>query len=279
MAVQPVVKWIGGKRQLLPEIMENMPDSFDNGTATYFEPFLGGGAVLFGLSPRKAVVNDSNEELINVYRVVRGNVEGLIALLKSYPNELEFYNAIRALDRDEDDFKDLPAVERAARFIYLNKTCFNGLYRVNKKGQFNASFGKYKDPKICDEDTLRNVSSYLRKSEVELLTGDFEASVESAKQGDFVYFDPPYVPLTVTSSFTRYTSDGFDMDDQMRLRNLVDRLTGKGVFVMLSNSCSPVVEELYADYHVRVVQANRRVNTVGSGRGKIEEVIVTNYDS
>ena len=277
MAVQPVVKWIGGKRQLLPEIMENMPGAFDKDTATYFEPFLGGGAVLFGLSPNKAVVNDSNEELVNVYKVVRDSVDDLIELLNDYPNELEFYNTIRALDRDSESFKNLPAVERAARFIYLNKTCFNGLYRVNKKGQFNASFGKYKDPKICDEDTLRNVSSYLRKSEVELLTGDFEASVESAKQGDFVYFDPPYVPLTVTSSFTRYTSDGFDMDDQMRLRNLVDRLTGKGVFVMLSNSCSPAVEELYADYHVRVVQANRRVNTVGSGRGKINEVLVTNY--
>lgn len=232
---------------------------------------------MFGLSPRKAVVNDSNEELVNVYRVVKDDVDTLVELLKSYPNELEFYNTIRALDRDEDAFKDLPAVERAARFIYLNKTCFNGLYRVNKKRQFNASFGKYKNPKICDEDTLWDVSSYLRKSEVELLTGDFEASVESAKQGDFVYFDPPYVPLTVTSSFTRYTSDGFDMSDQVRLRNLVDRLTGKGVFVMLSNSCSPVVKELYADYHVRVVQANRRVNTVGSGRGKINEVLVTNY--
>lgn len=277
MAVQPVVKWIGGKRQLLSEIMENMPDTFDKNTATYFEPFLGGGAVLFGILPSKAVVNDSNEELVNVYRVVKGDVDNLVDLLSTYPNELEFYNDIRALDRDAAGFRNLSSVERAARFIYLNKTCFNGLYRVNKKGQFNASFGKYKDPKICDEDTLRDVSYYLQKSEVEFLATDFEASVGSAEVGDFVYFDPPYVPLTATSSFTRYTSDGFDMDDQIRLRSLVDRITARGVFVMLSNSYSPVVEELYADYHVKTVQANRRVNTVGSGRGKIDEVLVTNY--
>lgn len=277
MAVQPVVKWVGGKRQLVPEIMRRIPTEFDRETAQYFEPFLGGGAVLFSVLPDRAVVNDMNTELINVYQVVKDDVQGLIALLESYPNDPVFYAEIRSLDRDGETFSGLSPVERAARFIYLNKTCFNGLYRVNKKGQFNASFGRYKDPKICDHDTLLDVSSYLNVSDVDFLSGDFEQCVVGANKGDFVYFDPPYIPLTVTSSFTRYTSDGFSFDDQVRLKEAVDYLTSKGVFVMVSNSSSPLVLDLYSDYRVDVVQANRRVNTVGSGRGKVNEVLIMNY--
>lgn len=278
MAVQPVVKWVGGKRQLLPEIMRRLPGDFDKETSTYYEPFLGGAAVLFDLSPQKAVVNDSNGGLINVYQVVRDNVDGLIDLLSTYPNDSDFYQGIRALDRDDEVFESLSDVEKAARFIYLNKTCFNGLYRVNKKGHYNASFGKYKNPKICDEETLRDVSEYLNEAEIDFRVGDFEQCVDGAIKGDFVYFDPPYVPLTATSSFTGYTADGFDFDDHVRLKTIVDDLTGRGVSVMLSNSSSPLVLDLYSDYCVSTVQANRRVNTVGTGRGKITEVIVTNYD-
>lgn len=277
MAVQPVVKWVGGKRQLLPEIVARVPKAFDPGTSTYYEPFLGGAAVLFGLSPQKAVVNDSNEGLINVYQVVRDEVDELIALLSTYPNSPEFYQEIRALDRDDEIFASLSDVEKAARFIYLNKTCFNGLYRVNKKGHFNASFGKYKNPKICDEETLRDVSKYLNEAEIDFCVGDFEQCVEGAVEGDFVYFDPPYIPLSATSSFTRYTADGFDFEDQLRLRHVVEDLTQRGVFVMVSNSSSPLVANLYTDYRVEIVQANRRVNTKGTDRGKIDEFIVTNY--
>ena len=278
MAVQPVVKWIGGKRQLLPEIVTRVPKAFDPETSTYYEPFLGGAAALFGLSPQKAVVNDSNEGLINVYQVVRDDVGELITLLSTYPNSPEFYQEIRALDRDAEIFASLSSVEKAARFIYLNKTCFNGLYRVNKKGHFNASFGKYKNPKICDEETLRDVSKYLNEAEVDFRVGDFERCVEGAVEGDFVYFDPPYVPLTATSSFTRYTAGGFDLEDQMRLRNVVDDLTQRGVFVMVSNSSSPLVAGLYVNYRIEAVQANRRVNTKGTGRGKIDETCIMNYD-
>lgn len=277
MAVQPVVKWVGGKRQLLPEIVARVPKKFDPETSTYYEPFLGGAAVLFGLSPQKAVVNDSNEGLINVYQVVRDDVDKLVALLSTYPNSPDFYREIRALDRDAEIFASLSDVEKAARFIYLNKTCFNGLYRVNKKGHFNASFGKYANPKICDEETLRDVSKYLNEAEIDFRVGDFARCVEGAVEGDFAYFDPPYVPLSATSSFTRYTADGFDFEDQLRLRHVVDDLTERGVSVMLSNSSSPLVLDLYTNYHVFTVRANRRVNTVGAGRGKIDEVIITNY--
>ena len=277
MAVQPVVKWVGGKRQLLPEIVARVPKAFDPGTSTYYESFLGGAAVLFGLSPQKAVVNDSNEGLINVYQVVRDEVDELIALLSTYQNSPEFYREIRALDRDAEIFASLSDVEKAARFIYLNKTCFNGLYRVNKKGHFNASFGKYVNPKICDEGTLRDVSKYLNTAEIDFRVGDFEQCVEGAVEGDFVYFDPPYIPLSATSSFTRYTADGFDFEDQLRLRHVVEDLTQRGVFVMVSNSSSPLVANLYTDYRVEIVQANRRVNTKGTDRGKIDEFIVTNY--
>lgn len=244
----------------------------------YYEPFLGGAAVLFGISPQKAVVNDSNEGLINMYRVVKGDADGLIDLLSTYPNDSDFYQDIRALDRDDEVFESLSDMEKAARFIYLNKTCFNGLYRVNKKGHYNASFGKYKNPKICDEETLREVSEYLNEAEIAFRVGDFEQCVDGAVKGDFVYFDPSYVPLAATSSFTRYTADGFNSDDHIRLKTVVDDLTDRGVSVMLSNSSSPVVQDLYDGYRIELVQANRRVNTVGSGRGKIDEILVTNYE-
>lgn len=277
MAVQPVIKWVGGKRQLLPAIREKVPEGLVWSEATYFEPFVGGGAVLFDLMPDRAVVNDSNEELINLYHVVEHDTDALIGLLSTYPNDPEFYYEIRALDRDAEVFCSLSDVERPARMVYLNKTCFNGLYRVNKKGQFNASFGKYANPKICDEPALRSMSNYLNSADVEFRCGDYLDALDGAREGDFVYFDPPYAPLSVTSSFARYTSEGFDLDDQVRLRDVIDELTERGVFVLLSNSSSPVVFDLYSDYETDVVSATRRVNSKGSGRGAVDEVLIRNF--
>ncbi|MDO5031070.1 DNA adenine methylase [Corynebacterium sp.] len=271
--VKPLLKWVGGKRQLLPEIHAALPEE---GFGRYFEPFLGGGAVLFSLTPDKASVNDLNTELITVYEVVRDEVEELIALLRGYPNEEEFFYQMRGLDR-EPGFAALTPVQRAARTIYLNKTCYNGLYRVNNAGQFNAPFGRYANPAICDEPTLRAVSTYLREAEVEFHNGDYAAILSQATRGDFVYFDPPYDPVNPTSNFTGYQSGGFGRADQIRLKETCDELDARGVNFLLSNSATEFIKELYRDYEVGIVGATRAVNSVASKRGKVDEVLVRNY--
>ncbi len=268
--MKPLLKWVGGKRQLLPAIHSVLPESFD----TYVEPFLGGGAVLFSLAPERARVNDLNTELITVYEVVRDDVDELIALLKGYPNDSDFFYEMRARDR-EPGFAHLSPVERAARTIYLNKTCYNGLYRVNNAGQFNAPFGRYANPKICDEPNLRAVSEYLSTHNVTFYNGDY-AAVE-ANEGEFVYFDPPYDPVNPTSNFTGYQSGGFGRADQIRLKETCDDLNARGVKFLLSNSATDFIKELYADYHIDIVGATRAVNSVASKRGKVDEVLVRNY--
>lgn len=272
--VKPILKWAGGKRQLLPQITAAAPEGYER----YFEPFVGGGAVLFGLQPERAIVNDLNAELINLYEVVRGDVEKLIALLSTYPNDAEFFAQMRALDRDAEAFATLSDVERAARTVYLNKTCYNGLYRVNSQGQFNAPFGRYKNPTICDEVTLRAVSEYLRGAEIEFHNGSYEAVLGAATERDFVYLDPPYDPVNVTSSFVGYAAGGFGRAEQVRLKEACDELDARGVKFMLSNSATDFIRELYADYNVGIVSATRAINSVASRRGKIDEVLVTNYD-
>ncbi|WP_293770463.1 DNA adenine methylase [uncultured Corynebacterium sp.] len=271
--VKPLLKWVGGKRQLLPEIKDALPAA---GFKRYFEPFVGGGAVLFELTPQHASVNDLNTELITVYEEVRDHVDELIALLATYPNEADFFYEMRGLDR-EPGFAKLTRVERAARTIYLNKTCYNGLYRVNNAGQFNAPFGRYANPAICDEPTLRAVSEYLNASDVEFHTGDYAAILDSAREGDFVYFDPPYDPVNPTSNFTGYQSGGFGHGDQVRLKETCDALNSRGVKFLLSNSATDFIKELYGEYRVDIVGATRAVNSVASKRGKVDEVLVRNY--
>lgn len=271
--VKPLVKWVGGKRQLLPQIHAALPQ---DGFGRYFEPFLGGGAVLFSLRPPAASVNDLNSELINLYEVTRDNVEELIALLATYPNEASFFYDMRGLDR-EAGFARLSRTERAARTVYLNKTCYNGLYRVNNAGQFNAPFGRYANPSICDVDTLRGVSAYLNGNDIVFHNGDYSAILAEAAAGDFVYLDPPYDPVNPTSNFTGYQSGGFDRSNQIKLKETCDELDARGVRFLLSNSATDFIKELYGDYEVSIVGATRAINSVASKRGKVEEVLVRNY--
>lgn len=273
---QPFLKWAGGKRQLLPEIRKYIPTDID----TYYEPFIGAGAVLLDLQPRKAVFNDINIELVNVYQVVMNHVDELIEELQKHDdgNNSDYFYEIRNLDRNGEDYSKLSPVEKAARMIYLNKTCFNGLYRVNSKGQFNVPFGKYKNPQIVNEPVLRAVHHYLSTSEITILNTDFEKVVEAAKEGDFVYFDPPYDPVSDTSSFTSYSLDGFRREDQIRLRDLCVHLNKKGCKFLLSNSATDFIKELYQEFHIEIVAATRSINSVASKRGKIDEVLVMNYE-
>ena len=269
--LQPFTKWTGGKRQLLPIIKSLMPDNYNN----YFEPFIGGGALFFDLSPDKAVINDFNNELINCYQQIKKYPQKLIELLAKHQenNSKEYYLELRSADRDNRIDK-MTNVERAARIMYMLRVDFNGLYRVNSKNQFNVPYGRYKNPKIVDSDLILSISQYLNSNNIKILTGDFEKAVQDVVAGDFVYFDPPYIPLSETSAFTSYTHEGFTYEDQVRLRDCFKKLDEKGAFVMLSNSSSPLVEELYKDFNIHKVEANRTNGAKTSSRGKISEIIV-----
>ncbi len=272
---QPFLKWAGGKRQLLPEIRKYIPKKFN----TYYEPFIGAGAVLFDLQPKKAVINDINKELVIVYSVIKNNVDELIEDLKKHENNSDYFYAIRDLDR-KPEYKQLSEVERASRVIYLNKTCYNGLFRVNSQGQFNVPFGKYKNPQIVNEIVLRAVHNYFNLNDVPIYNKDFSEVVNHAKKGDFVYFDPPYDPVSDTSSFTGYSLDGFNKDDQLRLRDLCVDLDKKGCKFLLSNSATDFIKEIYKEkgFHIKIVSASRSINSVASKRGKIDEMLVMNYE-
>jgi len=266
---KPFLKWVGGKRQLISELMKHVPEKL-RGDARYYEPFVGGGALFFNgaLGCHLATLSDTNDRLIRTYKGIRDEAEGVIGLLKTYPYDQEFFYKIRTVDIDAKS--DL---EVAAWFIYLNKSCFNGLYRVNRKNGFNVPFGSYVNPTICDDVNLRACSRALQ--EVRLLSADFEFVVADAKRGDFVYFDPPYIPLSATSSFTSYTSVGFGIEDQTRLRDVALKLKKRGVHVLLSNSSAPLVHELYADgFEIHEVSATRSINSKAEGRGAIKELVI-----
>lgn len=273
--MKPFTKWTGGKRKLLPILTELIPDDFNR----YYEPFIGGGALLFKLLPRDAIINDFNEELINSYLQIRDNPNELIDLLAEHKdkNSKDYYLNIRSADRD-GRIEDMTDVERAARILYMLRVDFNGLYRVNSKNQFNVPYGRYKNPKILDEDLIYEVSGYLNANNIQILQGDFANAVADAVDGDLVYFDPPYIPLSETSSFTSYTHEGFSYEDQVRLRNTVRDLTRRGVKVILSNSSSPLVEDLYQEFNLHYVDASRTNGAKPTSRGKIKEIIVTNYE-
>jgi len=267
---RPFVKWAGGKRQLLDELTQGLP-YFEN----YHEPFIGGGALFFRLEAmnriKRAYLSDSNAELINAYSVIKNEVFELMSELASplYVNDEAAYYKIRA-SRPKTN------VERAARFIYMNKTAFNGLYRVNSSGGFNVPFGRYDNPKILDSQNLMLVHRALQKDE--LYCGDFTIALKNAKRGDFVYFDPPYFPISKTSNFTGYTKDGFGENEQKKLLKTYKELDSKGCFVLLSNSYSDLISELYAEFEPEIVHANRMINCKGDQRGKIKELIVRNWE-
>ena len=271
--VMPFLKWVGGKRQLMNEIEPLIPSKI----STYYEPFIGGGAVLLNQQPKRAIVNDYNSELINVYKMVRDHVEELIEDLATHENESEYFYRIRVQDREEG-FENLSALKRASRVIYLNKTCFNGLYRVNSSGEFNTPFGRYKSPNIVNEPVLRAVSRYLQNNDIELLSGDFEDALKGVRKGAFVYLDPPYDPVSKSSNFTGYVEGGFGSDQQERLRNVCIKLHQKGVNFLLSNSATPFIKELYKDFEIIEVGAKRHINSVASKRGEVTEVLVRNYE-
>lgn len=263
---KPVLKWAGGKSQLLGEIIPRMPESYTN----YIEPFFGSGAVYFAVAPNQAIIADSNPELINLYKVIASDVEGLINLLSTYENtEEQFYN-VRAVD-----WKDMEPLAAAARTIYLNKTCFNGLYRVNKKGLFNTPYAHNKRTVFCDSTEIRKASAILKNAEI--ICGDFhDVLLDRAEEGTFVFLDPPYVPISKYADFKRYTKEQFGEDDQRKLAEDVKVLHGRGCKVMLTNSNHPLVHELYKDYKIEIFQTRRMINKNANNRTG-EDVIVTTY--
>jgi DNA adenine methylase len=282
LEVQPTsfVKWAGGKSQLLKQFEPLFPPRFNG----YVEPFVGGGAVFFhlfnqGRITNGAILNDLNPGLMNCYEIIRDQVEELIEELhrhEPHKTEEDYFYEVRKWDR-QPNFDDRSPVEQVARTIFLNRTCYNGLYRVNSKGQFNVPFGRYKNPQVCDEENLRAVSRALQG--VELLSGDFKKCIERVEHGDFVYLDPPYHPISETASFTSYTKDDFTEEDQIRLAEAYHHLAEKGCLVMLSNSYTPFIQDLYNGYRQKEVNARRAINSKGNGRGRVSELVILNYET
>lgn len=260
------MKWAGGKGQTLPELLSRMPSQFGR----YFEPFLGGGALFFASSPGEAFLSDRNPLLINAYAVVRDHVGELVQSLSRHSPDKEHYYVMRRADPGS-----LSGVERASWFIYLNRTCYNGLWRVNSRGRFNVPFGRYKSPRIVDEENLIRGSRALRATTIAY--ADFEEALERAEEGDFVYLDPPYHPVSETAGFTTYVEGGFDLSEQARLAGVFRKLSDAGVLAMLSNSDTEEVRRLYSGFRIETVQAKRPINCRGDRRGAISELIVRNY--
>lgn len=272
--VAPVLKWAGGKRQLLCEIRKYIPKNF----TIYYEPFIGGGAVLFDIQPKKAVISDVNSELINLYEVIKDNVDLLIEDLKKHKNQAEYFYEIREVDRDIKKYDAMSEIEKASRMHYLNKTCYNGLFRVNQAGQFNSPFGYYKNPNITNEIVLKAVSNYFNAADIRIECGDFEDSLKGIEKGAFVYLDPPYDPISDSANFTGYSMGGFDREEQIRLKNLCDNLDKKGVKFLLSNSATEFILDLYKSFKIEIIKAKRSINSNAKKRGEVDEVLVRNYE-
>jgi len=273
---KPFVKWVGGKRQLLKQFKKQKlypPTGFNPLQNSFFEPFVGGGAVFFDLLPKKAYLSDLNFELTTTYNVIKTDVKSLISSLKKCKYEKDEFLRVRS-----QKVSDLSPLQVATRFIYLNRTCFNGMYRVNSKGGFNVPFGKYTNPLICDEENLRKVSKVLQN--VEIKHQDYKEVLKKAKKGDFIYFDPPYHPVSKTSSFTSYTKEDFNELNQIELRDTFKTLHERGCYLMLSNSDTPLINQIYSNIKgvkINKVDAGRALNSNSEKRGKIKEVLITNY--
>lgn len=262
----PVLKWAGGKTRLMKELVSRLPERWTG----YYEPFVGGGALFFHLGTTPSRISDLNEELINVYTAVRDRVDALMGALQSLTYDRESYYGMRGLDPDT-----LDPIERAARIIYLNRTCFNGLYRVNRRGQFNVPMGRYRDPVICQTDRLLQASARLEG--VEIVHAGYAEAVSGTIEGDFVYFDPPYQPLSATANFTSYTAGAFDENDQAELAAIFTALGERGVQCLLSNSDTPLIRDLYAGHRIDQVMAPRAISRTAGGRAAVAEVLVRNY--
>ena len=273
---KPFVKWAGGKRSIVDKLIKLSPEEYD----TYYEPFVGGGAMLFELSPKKAVINDYNIELMNVYNCIKDEDKLSLMCSELHKHETnhsdEYYYKIRDLDKDKKKFKKLPDYKRAARTIYLNKACFNGLYRVNSNNEFNVPSGKRSKVNTHGEN-LGIIHCFLNINDIKILSTDFVESVKDAKKGDFIYFDPPYD--SDTSTFNSYTENGFGKEDQIRLSEAFKELDKRGCFVMLSNYNTELVRDLYKNYHFHYVEAQRNIGAKAKDRGIVEEVIITNYEN
>lgn len=275
--MKPFLKWVGGKGRVIAQLKQYFPESFNN----YFEPFVGGGAVFFYLNAKHATINDINKSLMGVYVNIRDNVESLIKILTKYQKQFH------SLDKEKqkvmfyeirdkyNSTKDKESLVKSALLMFLNKTCFNGMYRENKCGGFNVPFGKYSNPTICNADNLREVSQRL--ANVKILSKGYTEAISKAKSGDFVYLDPPYYPINPTSSFTSYSEGNFTEKDQIELKELFDTLTARGCKVMMSNSYTKFIKSLYKDYKQYKIYVGRSINATGSKRGKIAEIVVTNY--
>lgn len=273
---KPFLKWVGGKGQLLSQLKTIFPKKYN----TYYEPFVGGGAVFFELKPKKAHISDINKVLINTFLMIKNDSEKLIKSLKKIEKEFlsknekereKFYYDIR------NKFNSLKSDDskKVVYFIFLNRTAFNGVYRENSKGLFNVPMGKYKNPKILNEENIKSVSEYLKNTKI--TCDSFFNSVKKAKRGDFVYFDPPYYPISETSKFTTYHKDNFNKEDQIKLRDLFVELDKKGVLCMLSNSNTSFIREIYSKYKQIPVYASRMINSKAEKRGKISELVIINY--
>lgn len=269
--ISPIVKWVGGKRQLLSDIMPMI----NKKCSMYVEPFIGGGAVFFELQPKKAIINDYNAELINVYTTVRDFPEELIKKLEEHDskNSEDYYYDMRALDRNAE-YAGMSCVDKAARILYLNKTCYNGLYRVNSSGQFNSPYGKYKNPNIVNATTVRAMSKYLQNPKIVIKQGDYREALKGLRKGAFVYLDPPYMPISTSSSFTGYTENGFSYKHQVELKKECDKLKEKGIAFVQSNSDCKEIRDLYTRYDIKTVQAKRSINSDANKRGEISEVLI-----
>ena len=267
---KPFVKWLGGKRRLLPHIVPRLPHRF----GCFHEPFIGGGALFFALKPEYSYISDSNGDVVNAYNVIKHKVHALIADLRRHVARRDYYYALRDADR-HSSFGALSDVARASRFIFLNKTCFNGLHRVNTRGQFNAAYGKYRNPAIFDPDNLIACHHALRRTRI--THGGFLEVERIARAGDFVYFDPPYLPISGTSNFVGYAKGGFGLNDHLALRGLCLRLDAQGVLFMVSNSYTSLVRDLYQPFWVHTVFAPRSVAGDARSRGMVKEVVITNY--
>ena len=294
--VRPFVKWAGGKGSLIPQITKYYPEDLKTGVIDkYVEPFVGGGAVLIDIlqkyDVKEAYAYDTNKDLINAYNVIKTDVNGLINKLKKYEDEYislemedrkKYYYDVRS-EYNSSEIKDgKTSLKRAAEFIFLNRTCFNGLYRVNQSGDFNVPMGKYKNPTICDEENLEALSKLIKN--VEFICGDYQRTEEIVDKNTFVYFDPPYRPLSVTSGFTSYTKDDFDDEDQKQLASYFRTLDTKDAKLMLSNSNPKNVNEedtffddIYSGFNINELQANRMINANANKRGKISELLIINY--
>jgi len=271
--IQPIMKWAGGKRKVLPQIKPLVPKSFKR----YFEPFLGGGAVFFDLIPKHAVVNDINKELVSLYEVVRDAPKELIKELRKFSNTEETFYNVRSWDRNESVFSKKTKIQLAARTLFLNHTGYNGLYRVNSLNQFNVPYGKYVNPRICDEERIYDMSQYINSSKIKFYNEDYSKTIARASENDFIYVDPPYAPLDkAKSTFTSYTASGFGIDDLVNLREALDAAHDRGSNWLLSNVRTADTMKVFPakKYTIVEFQVNRPINANASGRGGVTEILV-----